>query len=232
MEGKKFPSGSLSSFKWRCYIYDIVRFLTNEKFLSYFLEFDPFSFFNILQKLFLEQEPYEYMRTQQEFIMLQREKVIGLEPCMSHEELIIFMDDQVQLLLKADRDLSDDGELTSKGEALGNAFMFFVTSVSKKSKIFITEELCLRTISEQILFHKKLLKLDKEELKRLIPETQSTRKIKDRTYNTYTYLVKKNEHLILGLVKRHQNNLSAEVVERLVEESASAPLFKLRVLLK
>ena len=48
MEGKKFPSGSLSSFKWRCYIYDIVRFLTNEKFLSYFLEFDPFSFFNIL----------------------------------------------------------------------------------------------------------------------------------------------------------------------------------------
>ena len=64
MEGKKFPSGSLSSFKWRCYIYDIVRFLTNEKFLSYFLEFDPFSFFNILQKIFLEQEPYEYMRTQ------------------------------------------------------------------------------------------------------------------------------------------------------------------------
>ena len=63
MEGKKFPSGSLSAFKWRCYIYDIVRFLTNEKFLSYFLEFDPFSFFNILQKIFLEQEPYEYMRT-------------------------------------------------------------------------------------------------------------------------------------------------------------------------
>ena len=109
--------------------------------------------------------------------------------------------------------------------------MFFVTSVSKKVKIFITEELCLRTISEQILFHKKLLKLDKEELKRLIPETQSTRKIKDRTYNTYTYLVKKNEREILGLVKRHQNNLDAETVQRLVDESESAPLFKLRVLL-
>ena len=54
----------------------------------------------------------------------------------------------------------------------------------------------MRTVSEQILFHKKLLKLDKEELKRLIPETQSTRKIKDRTYNTYTYLIKKNEREI------------------------------------
>ena len=110
--------------------------------------------------------------------------------------------------------------------------MFFITQVSKKFKVHISEELCLRILSEQILFHKKLLKLDKEELKRLIPETQSTRKIKDRTYNTYTYLVKKNEREILNLVKRHQNNISAENIQRLVEESGSAPLFKLRVLLQ
>jgi len=64
-------------------------------------------------------------------------------------------------MLEADRE-NNDGELSCNGEALANAFMFFVTSVSKKHKIFITEELCLRTISEQILFHKKLLKLDKE----------------------------------------------------------------------
>lgn len=63
IEGKKFPSGSLSSFKWRCYIYDIVRFLTNEKFMVYFLNFDPFSFLRLVKKLFLEQEPYEYIRT-------------------------------------------------------------------------------------------------------------------------------------------------------------------------
>lgn len=54
MEGKKFPSGSLSQFKWRCYIYDIVRFLTNLKFLSFFLDFDPHGFFDVLKKLFLE----------------------------------------------------------------------------------------------------------------------------------------------------------------------------------
>ena len=49
--------------------------------------------------------------------------------------------------------------------------MFFITNVSKKQKIFISDDICLRTISEQILFHKKLLKIDKEELKKLIPDT-------------------------------------------------------------
>lgn len=63
IEGKKFPTGTLSSFKWRCYIYDIVRFLTNDKFLSFFLDFDPYAFFQVLKKLFLEQEPYEYLKT-------------------------------------------------------------------------------------------------------------------------------------------------------------------------
>ena len=103
--------------------------------------------------------------------------------------------------MKADKE-TNDGELSAKGEALANGFMFFITSISKKLKIAISEELCKRMVSAQILFHKKLLRLDKEELKRLIPETQSTRKIKDRTYNTYTYLVKKNEWEILNLVKR------------------------------
>ena len=31
IEGKKFPSGQLSIFKWRCFIYDIIRFLTSEQ---------------------------------------------------------------------------------------------------------------------------------------------------------------------------------------------------------
>ena len=229
MEGKKFPTGSLSSFKWRCFIYDIVRFLTNEKFLAFFVDFDPHGFFNVLQKLFLEQEPYEFIRSQYDFIMEYSEVVIGLAPCMNHEEIIIFMDSQITKNLQDDRS-KNNGELSAKGESLANAFMFFITNISKKSKIFIDDEICLRVVSEQILFHKKLLKIDKEELKRLIPDTQSTRKIKDRTYNTYTYLVKKNEREILGLVRRHK--MSPETIQRLVEESESAPLFKLRVLLQ
>lgn len=54
IEGKKFPQGNLSSFKWRIYVYDIVRFATNEKFLNWFLEFDPDSFFKLMKTLFLD----------------------------------------------------------------------------------------------------------------------------------------------------------------------------------
>ena len=63
IEGKKFPTGNLSSFKWRCYVYDIVRFLTNEKFMGYFLEFDPHSFFKVVRRLFLDEAPYEYIKS-------------------------------------------------------------------------------------------------------------------------------------------------------------------------
>lgn len=28
LQGKKFPTGTLSSFKWRMYVFDIVRFIT------------------------------------------------------------------------------------------------------------------------------------------------------------------------------------------------------------
>ena len=85
IEGKKFPSGSLTSFKWRCYIYDIVRFLTNERFISWFLRFDPHEFMQTLKKLFLEQEPYEYIRSQDSFIEMYRDQVAGLEACGPHE---------------------------------------------------------------------------------------------------------------------------------------------------
>ena len=133
-------------------------------------------------------------------------------------------------MLKQDKE-SNEGEMTVKGEALSNAFMFFVTQVSRRNKVVLSEELCLRIISEQIAFHKKLLKLPKEELKQMIPQTESTRKIKDRPYNIYTYLVKKNENQIISLLQRHQNNISPEVIQRLYDESETAPLFKLQVLL-
>jgi len=60
--------------------------------------------------------------------------------------------------------------MSAKGEELANAFMFFVTHVSRKTMIKISEELGLRIVKEQIFFHKKLLQLPKEELKELIPK--------------------------------------------------------------
>jgi hypothetical protein len=82
--------------------------------------------------------------------------------------------------------------------------MFFVTHVGRKPIIKIPEELGLRIVKEQIFFHKKLLKLPKEELKELIPKTKvisskekvgsaDMKKIKDKTYFIYTFLIKKNE---------------------------------------
>jgi hypothetical protein len=59
--------------------------------------------------------------------------------------------------------------------------MFFITHISRKAIIIIPEELGLRIINDQIFFHKKLLKLPKDELKDLIPKTKISSKIKDKT---------------------------------------------------
>jgi hypothetical protein len=99
IEGKKFPSGSLSAFKWRCYIYDIVRFLTNDKFMSWFLDFDPHSYFHVLQKLYHEPEPYEYIKSQQNFFKMYEDSIQGLEPCLSHEAIVVTLDEQVEKML-------------------------------------------------------------------------------------------------------------------------------------
>ena len=167
----------------------------NERFIGFFLDFDPYSFFQVLKKLFLEHEPYDYLRSQTAFVEQYKNQVIGLEPCMTHEEMIEHIDGVVQEILKKDRqnkndldgeeakenenenetDDAEEGELTARGEALQNSFMFFITQISKKSKIHMTEELCLRTVSQQILFHKKLLKLDKEELKPQNPRVSKLR---------------------------------------------------------
>ena len=117
IEGKKFPNGTLSAFKWRCYIYDIVRFLTNEKFMSWFLDFDPHSYFDVLKKLYLEPEPYEYIRSQQNFFKMYEDSITGLEPCLSLEAIIVTLDEQVGKMLAKDKE-DNEGEMSAKGEAL------------------------------------------------------------------------------------------------------------------
>lgn len=84
MEGKKFPQGTLSAFKWRIYVYDIVRFATNEEFLNWSLEFDPDTFFKLMKALFIEQEPYEYIVSQKAFIEMYKDQINGLDECMTH----------------------------------------------------------------------------------------------------------------------------------------------------
>lgn len=61
LEGKKFPQGNLSSLRWRYYVMDIVRFVTNERFMAWFMEFDPESFFAVLSKVFNDPEPADFI---------------------------------------------------------------------------------------------------------------------------------------------------------------------------
>ena len=94
-----------------------MRFLTSDRFLAYFLDFDPFSFFRIVKKLFLEREPFEYIRSQESFIEMYKENVIGLEPCLTHKEMIKCLDEAVTQLL--DQYSSTENETNcTKAEAL------------------------------------------------------------------------------------------------------------------
>lgn len=167
-----------------------------------------------------------------------KDTVIGLEPCLSHEEIVACLDHAVSnMIAKYHEDILTEPNGHVKAESLQNAFNFFVTAVSKKLKIRISTDLCVRTISKQISFHKNLLMLPKEELTKLIPESQqsttsSKRVTNSRTHNIYTYLVRRNERDIIGLVRRHQSDFDQEMITKLVGEAETAPLFKLRVLLQ
>lgn len=127
---------------------------------------------------------------------------------------------------------NNDGRLTAKGEELANAFMFFITYISRKQLIRIPRELGLRIVREQIFFHKKLEKLPNAELKEWIPKTKVAGKIKDKTYNIYNYLIKKNEKDIIALLARFQESLNSDEIRDLLDEARSSPLFKLRVVLQ
>jgi hypothetical protein len=60
--------------------------------LSWFLDSDPEAFFSVLKKVFLSTEPYEYISSQHSFVIMYKEEVAGLEPCMTHTEIIELLD--------------------------------------------------------------------------------------------------------------------------------------------
>ena len=67
---------------------DIVRFLTNEKFMHWFLDFDPDSFFTILKKVFVDPEPFEFILSQDEFIAKHKSENPFLEPTYAHTDML------------------------------------------------------------------------------------------------------------------------------------------------
>lgn len=115
LEGKKFPQGTLSAFKWRIYVYDIVRFATNDKFLGWFLAFDPDCFFKLMKTLFLDQEPYEYIQSQHGFIEMYKDSINGLDACMTHIQIVDALQQQVIAYIVRDRE-QNNGLLSQRGE--------------------------------------------------------------------------------------------------------------------
>ena len=99
-------------------MFDIVRFFTNERFLIWFLEFDPESFFMILKKIYLEQEPYDYITNQADFIAMYHAKTPGLEPCLNLSAILEVVCYNIDTILEKDREQSSEGKLSAKGEAL------------------------------------------------------------------------------------------------------------------
>lgn len=79
--------------------------------------------------------------------------------------------------------------------------------MARNKKVPIDKQLCIKIVREQIIFHIQLLKVDKEELLELVPETQQAKKVKSSTQNIYTYLIKKTEKDVISIVARFSNDL-------------------------
>lgn len=103
LEGKKFPTGTLSAFKWRMYVFDIVRFITTSQFLRWFLHFDPQRFFKLILALYINQEPYQYISTQKTFVEMYRDEVAGLEECASHLEILNIIHKTVKSIVEIEK---------------------------------------------------------------------------------------------------------------------------------
>ena len=85
LDGKAFPSGPLSSFKWRMYVFDIARFVTEKHFLRWLLEFDAARFFTLILPLYVGYEAFQYISTQDGFVARNKEEVAGLGALARHD---------------------------------------------------------------------------------------------------------------------------------------------------
>ena len=117
-----------------------------------FLKFDADAFFQVLKKVFNDQEPHEYIKSQFTYIEQTKKSNPYLEPCLSHSEILDVLEKKVTEVVNEKKE-SDETEQHKEAEALNNAFLFFLTSVARNKKVPITKKLCIKIVREQILFH-------------------------------------------------------------------------------
>jgi len=124
-------------------VYDIVKFVTTQSILDYLLQFDADSLFKILRPFYVETEPFQFMESQDDFLMMYQEE-FGLERCQSLSEIIKTLNDSVEAL---------------DNEDVKTAFAFFIASIARKAAWIVPEEMCLKTIKEHLLLHRRLVSL-------------------------------------------------------------------------
>ena len=65
----------------------------------------------------------------------------------------------------------------------------------------------------------------------MVPETQLAKKVKDKSSNIYTYLIKKNEKDVISVLARFSNEFEPNEIQEMLNDAQSAPLFKLKIFL-
>lgn len=113
----------------RLYVMDIVRFCTNDQFLTWFLKFDPDAFFSVLIKLFTDPLPNQFIKSNAAHP--------DGDSVPTHTQILSVVHNSVHILL-------DQVKNTAQGEQLHNAFLFFMTWVATISSIEVRKETCLR----------------------------------------------------------------------------------------
>jgi hypothetical protein len=228
LEGQDYPAGNLDSLRWRYYVVDIVTFVTNEKFMQWFLEFDPDCFFTMLRKIFNDPEPYEFVDSLPEFIEQNRAENPLLGKCHGHSQMLTIFDKVVSNVVAKEK-AENGGQLTLKAETLQNAFLFFLTQIARNKKITIPKPVLLKLVREQINFHKTLLKIPREQLLAAIGDQRDPKR--DKLWNVYNFLVKRNERDLIQVIQQYSERISSEEATKLLDTIQGSPLYKLKVLL-
>ena len=110
------------------------------------MQFDALCFFKLIQPLFLDNEPFQYITTQRGFVEMYRDEVAGLEECASHNDILNAIHKEVKEILEVDK-AANDGQMSSKCEVLENAYMFFISKISMRSSVIkVDDELYQSTI--------------------------------------------------------------------------------------
>ena len=62
LNGQKFPMGQFRDSKWRCYIHDIIEFLSNPDLLKVMMEIDAESFFQVISIIFYPSKTFDLVK--------------------------------------------------------------------------------------------------------------------------------------------------------------------------